>query len=156
VGGGADAAGEVAWALIANHAHLVLRTGNRPLSEVMRRLNTGYARGFNLRHRRSGYLFQNRFRSIVVDDDAYLPALGPPGAGRRASKAAARVWSNPPVMPTSPRDLTLPTLSDVRKAAYPSIESGVNPEPSLFARSVHIERRAALSVESRRRHSVHR
>jgi REP element-mobilizing transposase RayT len=61
-----------AWALIPNHVHLLLRTGERPISEVMRRLNTGYARAFNLRHRRSGYLFQDRFRSILVGDDAYL------------------------------------------------------------------------------------
>ena len=65
----------LAWALMSNHAHLLVRTGNRPLSEVMRRLNTGYACRFNLRHQRSGYLFQNRFRSIVVDDDAYLRVL---------------------------------------------------------------------------------
>jgi REP element-mobilizing transposase RayT len=65
----------LAWALLPNHAHLVLQTGNRPLSEVMRRLNTGYARGFNLRHRRTGYLFQNRFRSILVEDDPYLRVL---------------------------------------------------------------------------------
>jgi REP element-mobilizing transposase RayT len=64
-----------AWALLPNHVHLVLRTGVRPLSELMHRLNTGYARGFNLRHGRSGYLFQNRFRSIPVKDDAYLQVL---------------------------------------------------------------------------------
>jgi putative transposase len=65
----------LAWALMPNHFHLALRTGSRPLSELMRRLNTGYALGFNLRHRRSGYLFQNRFRSIVVNDDGYLRVL---------------------------------------------------------------------------------
>jgi REP element-mobilizing transposase RayT len=61
-----------AWALMPNHVHLLLRTGERPLSEAMRRLNTGYARAFNLRHRRTGYLFQDRFRSILVEDDGYL------------------------------------------------------------------------------------
>ena len=64
-----------AWALMPNHVHLVLRTGHRPLSELMRRLNTGYALSFNIRHRRSGYLFQNRFRSIPVEEDAYLRVL---------------------------------------------------------------------------------
>jgi REP element-mobilizing transposase RayT len=64
-----------AWALLPNHVHLVLRTGARPLSELMRRLNTGYARGFNLHHGRSGYVFQNRFRSILVEDDTYLQVL---------------------------------------------------------------------------------
>ena len=61
-----------AWTLMSNHVHLLLRTGERPLSEAMRRLNTGYARAFNLRHRRRGYLFQDRFRSILVEDDGYL------------------------------------------------------------------------------------
>jgi REP element-mobilizing transposase RayT len=60
------------WTLMPNHVHLLLRTGERPLSEAMRRLNTGYARAFNLRHRRRGYLFQDRFRSILVEDDGYL------------------------------------------------------------------------------------
>jgi REP element-mobilizing transposase RayT len=60
------------WTLMPNHVHLLLRTGERPLSEAMRRLNTGYARAFNLRHRRSGYLFQGRFPSILVEDDGYL------------------------------------------------------------------------------------
>ncbi len=61
-----------AWTLMPNHVHLLLRTGERPLSEAMRRLNTGYARAFNLRNQRRGYLFQGRFRSILVEDDAHL------------------------------------------------------------------------------------
>ena len=65
----------LAWVLMSNHVHLVLRTGARPLSSVMRRLNGGYARAFNLRHARCGYLFQGRFRSILVQDDAYLRVL---------------------------------------------------------------------------------
>jgi REP element-mobilizing transposase RayT len=44
----------LAWALMPNHVHLVLRTGDRPLSSVMARLNGGYARRFNYRHARSG------------------------------------------------------------------------------------------------------
>ena len=46
-----------AWALIPNHAHLLLPTGSAPLSHVMRRLLTGYAVSFNRRHKRSGHLF---------------------------------------------------------------------------------------------------
>jgi hypothetical protein len=60
---------------MSNHVHLVLRTGVRPLSSAMRRLNGGYARAFNLRHGRCGYLFQDRFRSFLVQDDAYLRVL---------------------------------------------------------------------------------
>src|SRR5512146_2893788 len=50
-----------AWALLDNHFHLLLRTGNRPLSQSMRSLLTGYAGVFNRRHRRRGHLFQNRY-----------------------------------------------------------------------------------------------
>jgi putative transposase len=64
-----------AWALIPNHVHLLLRTGPVPLGKLMRRLLTGYAVTFNLRHQRSGYLFQNRYRSIVCEEDAYLLEL---------------------------------------------------------------------------------
>ncbi len=64
-----------AWALIPNHFHLLLRTGPTPLSKVMRRLMTGYAVTFNLRHRRSGHLFQNRYKSVVCEEDAYLLEL---------------------------------------------------------------------------------
>ncbi|UPU36307.1 transposase [Geomonas paludis] len=52
-----------AWALIPNHFHLLLQTGNTPISDVMRRLTTGYAVEFNHRHNRSGHLFQNRYKS---------------------------------------------------------------------------------------------
>ena len=64
-----------AWALIPNHFHLFLRTGPTPLSKVMRRLMTGYAVTFNLRHRRSGHLFQNRYKSVVCEEDTYLLEL---------------------------------------------------------------------------------
>ncbi len=64
-----------AWALIPNHAHLLLRTGTTPLARMMRRLLTGYAVSFNLRHQRSGHLFQNRYKSIVCEEDSYLLEL---------------------------------------------------------------------------------
>ena len=61
-----------AWAFLSNHAHFLFRTGTEPLSRLMRRLLTGYVIGFNHRHRRRGQLFQNRFKSIVCQEDAYL------------------------------------------------------------------------------------
>lgn len=64
-----------AWALIPNHFHLLLRTGTVPISTVMRRLLTGYALWYNRRHRRSGHLFQNRFKSILCQEDVYLLEL---------------------------------------------------------------------------------
>ena len=64
-----------AWALLPNHAHLLVRTGTRPLARSMRRLLTGYAGAFNRRHRRVGHLFQNRYKSIVVEEDPYFLEL---------------------------------------------------------------------------------
>jgi putative transposase len=64
-----------AWALIPNHFHILAQTGDVPLSTVMRRLLTGYAVSFNRRHRRSGHLFQNRYKSILCQEDTYLLEL---------------------------------------------------------------------------------
>jgi REP element-mobilizing transposase RayT len=64
-----------AWALLDTHFHLLLQPPTTQLSHFMRRLLTGYAVVFNLRHQRSGHLFQNRYKSIVCDGDAYLLEL---------------------------------------------------------------------------------
>ena len=64
-----------AWALMTNHAHMLLRSSEIGLSGFMRRLLTGYAFSFNRRHRRWGHLFQNRYKSIVCDEDAYFTEL---------------------------------------------------------------------------------
>jgi REP element-mobilizing transposase RayT len=61
-----------AWSLMPNHVHLGLRTGSTPLAKLMHRLNTGFAVSFNRKHERAGYLFQNRFKSVPVEDDAEL------------------------------------------------------------------------------------
>jgi REP element-mobilizing transposase RayT len=67
--------GVYAWALMTNHAHILLRSSEMGLSGFMRRLLTGYAVSYNRRHRRWGYLFQNRYKSIVCDEDAYFKEL---------------------------------------------------------------------------------
>lgn len=64
-----------AWALMSNHFHLLMRTGNQPISKSMRKILTGYVINFNKRHKRHGYLFQNRYKSIVCEDDPYLLEL---------------------------------------------------------------------------------
>ncbi len=80
-----------AWALMGNHFHLLAQTGNRSLSSSMRVLLGGYATAFNLRHNRAGHLFQNRFKSTLVDSETYLLELvryihlNPLRAGRVAS-----------------------------------------------------------------------
>lgn len=64
-----------AWALITNHFHLLVKTGKSPLSRNMRSLMSGYAGYFNRRHKRSGHLFQNRYKSIVCEEETYFLEL---------------------------------------------------------------------------------
>lgn len=61
-----------AWALMPNHLHLLLRTGLVPIATVMRRLLTYYAQYFNRRYERHGQLFQNRYKSILCEEETYL------------------------------------------------------------------------------------
>ena len=63
-----------AWAFIPNHAHFLFRSG-AGISNLMRRLLTGYAIHFNRRHRRHGQLFQNRYKSIICQEDMYFKEL---------------------------------------------------------------------------------
>ncbi len=71
-----DGAMEIyAWVLMPNHFHLLCKTKNLPLAAIMRRLLTGYVVNFNKRHKRYGHLFQNRYKSIVCQEDAYLKEL---------------------------------------------------------------------------------
>jgi putative transposase len=64
-----------AWSLLTNHAHFFLRSGPSGLPKFMRRFLTGYAVTYNLRHQRHGHLFQNRYHSIVCEEDVYFQEL---------------------------------------------------------------------------------
>lgn len=65
----------LAWAIMSNHYHLLLRAGTQPLSSLMASLLGGYAGCYNRRHNRVGYVFQNRFKSILCEEDRYLLEL---------------------------------------------------------------------------------
>lgn len=71
----AEALNVYAWALLPNHFHLLVQTDQQPLARSMRSLSSGYANAFNRRHRRSGHLFQNRYKSVVCEDEAYFLEL---------------------------------------------------------------------------------
>jgi len=65
----------LAWALMTNHVHMLLRPTENNLGNFMRRLLTGHAVMFNLRYHRSGHLFQNRYKSIICEEEPYLLEL---------------------------------------------------------------------------------
>jgi REP-associated tyrosine transposase len=64
-----------AWAMLTNHFHLLLMPTTVSLAETMRRLLTGYAVYFNRKYHRSGHLFQNRYKSILCEEEPYFLEL---------------------------------------------------------------------------------
>lgn len=65
----------LAWALMSNHYHFLIQVGQEPLSKLMASVLGGFASSYNRRHRRCGYVFQNRYKSILVDKDSYFLQL---------------------------------------------------------------------------------
>ena len=64
-----------AWALMRNHVHILFKSGQVGISSFMRKLLTWYALYYNRRHHRTGHLFENRYKSILCDEDRYLLTL---------------------------------------------------------------------------------
>lgn len=64
-----------AYVLMPNHVHLLVESGDIPLSRMMQRLGSGYTQYFNRRHKQVGHLFQGRYRAILCDKDSYLLEL---------------------------------------------------------------------------------
>lgn len=64
-----------AYVLMTNHYHLIIETPEKNLSKIMHYLNSSYTTYTNIKRKRSGHLFQGRYKSIVVDKDSYLLEL---------------------------------------------------------------------------------
>src|SRR4030066_1012604 len=65
----------LAWTLMDNHIHLLIISGSQGISKFFGCLLTGHAVRYNLKYHRSGHLFQNRYKSIVCEEDPYLLEL---------------------------------------------------------------------------------
>lgn len=64
-----------AFCLMNNHIHLMLSEGIEDVSRVMKRITVSYVHHFNKKYKRVGHLFQDRFRSEVVDQESYILSL---------------------------------------------------------------------------------
>jgi putative transposase len=92
------------WALMTTHGHIQSRTESGSLSKSMQRLDTSYAMYFNERHDRCGHLFDNRFKSLLVEEEEYLlrlvryVMLNPIEAGivRSLDELASYPWTSYP------------------------------------------------------------
>ena len=61
-----------AYCLMNNHVHLVIDTNGSDISQLMKSLNVSYVMYFNRKYERCGHLFQDRFKSEIIDNDQYL------------------------------------------------------------------------------------
>lgn len=89
----------LAYCLMPNHVHLVVRTTDEQIGAVIKRLGVRYVGWFNRKYLRVGHLFQDRFRSEPVETDAYLATLlryvwNNPVAGGLAVRAEDYPWSS--------------------------------------------------------------
>jgi putative transposase len=64
-----------AYCLMSNHYHLLLETPGGNLSQIMRHINGAYTTYFNIKRKRSGHLFQGRYKAILVEFDEYAMEL---------------------------------------------------------------------------------
>lgn len=64
-----------AYCLMGNHYHLLLETPAGNLAEIMRHINGAYTTYFNVKRKRSGHLFQGRYKAILVEADEYATEL---------------------------------------------------------------------------------
>ncbi|SMC69765.1 transposase [Sporomusa malonica] len=61
-----------AYCLMDNHVHLIIKVNNESLESVMKRIGVSYVYWYNWKYKRSGHLFQDRYKSEVIEDDSYL------------------------------------------------------------------------------------
>jgi REP element-mobilizing transposase RayT len=99
-----------ASALLGNHAHFVIETGQVPLAKLMARLGTYHALRFNRRLARAGHLFEARYKAKLVEDDGGL------------ARAVAYVLGNP----VRHRLVTLSQLAAYRWSSYGAL-AGARP-----------------------------
>ena len=89
----------LAFCLMTNHVHMLVETPEGNLSSGMRVLLGRYAQAFNLRHKRSGHLFEGRFGSVLVESDAHLCATAAyiarnPVAAALCDRPENWIWSS--------------------------------------------------------------
>ncbi len=64
-----------AYCIMDNHAHLLIEVGKIPLSKIMQGIQQVFTQRYNKRHSRTGHIFQQRYKSILCQKDAYLLSL---------------------------------------------------------------------------------
>jgi putative transposase len=152
-----------AWALLPNHYHLVIRVNEYPLSRFMRLINGEYARYFRKSCDKRGYLFQDRYKSIVTQDQNYIEELiryvhlNPVRAGLCSSlqTLASYPWCGHGTLMGNSARLTqnvndvlqrFGSILEEQKTAYVEfLRNGLEKEPEIFT----VFRKSNNEVENR-------
>nr|WP_281391325.1 transposase [Alkalicella caledoniensis] len=64
-----------AYCIMDNHVHLLIETGKVPLSKIMQGIQQSYTQRINLKHSRTGHVFQQRYKALLCDWESYLLQL---------------------------------------------------------------------------------
>ena len=88
-----------AYCLMPNHVHLLVKEHNVKISDAIKSISVSYAFYFNVKYEHLGHLFQDRYRSEPVDNDAYFVTvlryiLQNPVKGGLANHPGAWKWSS--------------------------------------------------------------
>ena len=128
-----------AFCLMSNHIHLLLQAGDMSLSKGMQNLAFRFTRWINFRERRTGHLFQGRYKAILVDADSYLLELVRylhfnPVRAAMVAKPSEYCWSShqtymgeKPEIPWLTTDLVLAQFNDnvtLARSAYMAFMAG--------------------------------
>ena len=63
------------YVIMGNHYHLIVRIAQTPLKDIMHRINNKFSRDYNKKNERTGHVFENRYKGILVVDDRYMLSL---------------------------------------------------------------------------------
>ncbi len=87
------------YVIMSNHYHLIIRISQAPLKDIMHRINNKFSRYFNIKYKRTGHVFENRYKGILVIEDRYLLSLlryihQNPVAAKMCSRVEDYTWSS--------------------------------------------------------------
>lgn len=150
-----------AYVLMTNHVHMLVTAGERGgVSRMMQRLGRRYVAGFNARYRRTGTLWEGRFKSSLVDSDRYLLTchryieLNPVRAAMVVDPADYR-WSSyrcnalgkpDPLVTPHPLYLQLGPNPAMRHAAYRALFASAMGDDELADIRIHARQQKALGA----------
>jgi putative transposase len=105
-----------AYCLMSNHYHCLIETPKANLSQIMKHVNGLYTQRYNRKHKKDGTLFRGRYKSVLVDEDAYLLQL------------TRYIHRNP----LEVKKKIVQELSDYPWSSYPAYINQSKPEDWLF------------------------